>query len=139
MKFEEVLPALLDGKKIRRKSWTNGNRIIIKNNEITDSFNRRLAISVEGFKADDWEIVKEKKKVKFRDLTKEQFKKYCESITKAPGKGHICSTCPFHNVSCTDWHEEGWIYHKDLYSDKFLDQEIEINDDDDGLKVTEIL
>jgi hypothetical protein len=53
MKFKEVLPALLDGKKIRRKSWVNGNRITIKNNEIIDGFNRRVAIMVEGFKADD--------------------------------------------------------------------------------------
>ncbi len=62
MKFKEVLPALLDGKKIRRKSWVNGNRITIKNNEIIDGFNRRVAIMVEGFKADDWEIIKEPKK-----------------------------------------------------------------------------
>lgn len=133
MKFEKVLPALLDGKKIRRKSWVKGRYIAVKNEEMINSIGSRVAISVEGFKADDWEIFKEKKKVKFRDLTKEQFKKYCESITKAPhyGKGCICSACPFQNVSCTDWREEGWIYHKDLYSDKFLDQEIEINDDDD--------
>lgn len=132
MKFEEVLPALRDGKKIRLKEWKEIEYIYMPKNEIdlkTEDYHS-VNLSWQDLFSGDWEIVKKKKKVKFRDLTKEQFKKYCKSITKAPGKGHICSTCPFHNVSCTDWHEEGWIYHKDLYSDKFLDQEIEINDDD---------
>lgn len=132
MKFEEVLPALLDGKKIRRKSWVNGNCIVIKNTEIMDDFDRRLAISVEGFKADDWEIVKTPKKVKLRDLTEEQYDKWLEINCRY---GINCWDCLFRRVDCgcNDYSDDEtvWYLNKDLYSDKFLDQEIEINDDDD--------
>lgn len=133
MKFEEVLPALREGKKIKLKGCKEFEYLFkSKNeNELRTEDYKHINLSWEDFFRDDWEIVEEPKKIKLRDLTKEQFKKYCQSITKAPNYGKGCSTCPFHNVSCTDWYEECWIYHKDLYSDKFLDQEIEINDDDD--------
>lgn len=128
MQFEEVLPALLDGKKIRRKSWVSGNRIFIKNNEIMDDFDRRLAISVKGFKADDWEIVKTPKKVKLRDLTEEQYNKWVENNCRNTN----CEDCLFNQVRCfINIFDNCWVKHKDVYSDKFLDQEIEINDDDD--------
>ena len=140
MKFEEVLPALLEGKKIRRKCWGKERSfIVIENDSIVDNYGSRLAISVKGFKADDWEIVKEKKKVKLRDLTEEQFKKYCKNFTGKCNYGTNCDKCVFHNVSCTSWYDDCWIKHKDLYSDKFLDQEVEINDDDNDSKIAEIL
>lgn len=128
MKFEEVLPALLDGKKIRRKSWVSRNCIFIKNNEIIDDFNRRLAISVEGFKANDWEIVK--KKVKLRDLTEEQYDEWSKVNCEGASEKN-CKRCPFSKVACASYVEECWLHNKDLYSDKFLDQEVEINNDDD--------
>ena len=65
MKFEEVLPALREGKKIRRRCG-----YYIKNNRIVDEFGVASDIL-----QDDWEIVEEKnKKIKLRDLTPEQFK-----------------------------------------------------------------
>ena len=121
MKFEEVLQALREGKKIRLKEW----------GEIEYIYNPKkdchgVNLSWKEFFSDNWEIVEEKKKVKLRDLTEEQFEKYCKSFTGKGNYGANCDKCVFHNVSCTSWYDNCWIKHKDLYSDKFLDQEIEI-------------
>jgi hypothetical protein len=63
-----------------------------------------------------------KKKIKLRDMTEEQFYtfRHSDSCTKKP-----CDACPFHCTSCSVA-ECCWAKHKDIYSDKFLDQEIEI-------------
>ena len=63
-----------------------------------------------------------KKKIKLRDMTEEQFFafRHSDSCTKKP-----CDACPFHYASCSVM-ERCWAKHKDLYSDKFLDQEVEI-------------
>lgn len=63
-------------------------------------------------------------KIKLRDLTTEQYKKWnrnnmCEA----------CDDCIFRNVYCSSDDCECWVYHKDMFSDKFLDQEIEIEDE----------
>lgn len=64
-----------------------------------------------------------KKKIKLRDLTEEQYKKWyeneCGSVVK-------CNNCPLEKVICLARSKDSWIKNKDLYSDKFLDQEIEI-------------
>ena len=40
-----------------------------------------------------------------------------------------CFDCPFYRVSCLyDKDNKCWIDNKDLYSDKFLDQKIEIKE-----------
>lgn len=62
-----------------------------------------------------------KKKIKLRDLTEEQYWKYSKK-----GCYTTCDKCMFRLVNCTNHDENCWIHHKDLYSDKFLDQEIEI-------------
>ena len=59
-------------------------------------------------------------KIKLRDLTEEQYEKDCEK--------RICAECPFHDVECDLKYDNCWFKHKDLYSDKFLDQEIEIDE-----------
>lgn len=131
MKFEEVLPALREGKKITNSTIKNsgyqyiyyfGKTIFcggtggywhLTDREIVDS--------------DDWEVIKEpkkvKKKVKLRDLTKEQYKKYENHCAD-----RICAKCPFVGVQCNSKSNNCWINHKDLYNDKFLDQEIEIKE-----------
>ncbi len=127
MKFEEVLPALREGKKIRRKSWGRVRSfIIIKDDSLVDDYRCNVVIYAYDLEADDWEIVK--KKVKLRDLTEEQFKKYCKSFTGNGNYGRDCDKCVFHNVSCTLFYDSYWIKHKDLYSDKFLDQEVEVEE-----------
>ena len=99
MKFEEILPALKNGKKIRRKAYPLDYYICLKDNVLKafiSYFNRligEIKLMSKDLLADDWEIVKEKKKVKLRDLIKEQFNNCCSK-----------------------------------YSDEFLDQEIEIDE-----------
>ena len=69
-------------------------------------------------------IVKLPKKKKLRDITEEEFKKWkqknCHIATLE------CEDCIFNNVCCSDI--RCWVNHKDLFSDKFLDQEIEVEE-----------
>lgn len=134
MKFEEVLPALREGKKIRRKdsSWINYyeciyvNRVgnVIPNRAYFDDY----ILETKDLDADDWEIVEEKKKVKLRDLTEEQFKKWV--LKNCVNYDGNCKGCPFQRVQCNSSPSANywWIRNKDLYSDKFLDQEVEIEE-----------
>lgn len=134
MKFEEVLPTLREGKEIRRKSWVDkrrysfeGGKFIYYSNEPEIYFKQFMEEDI--LLADDWEVVEGKKKVKLRDLTEEQFKKYCKSFTGNYNYGNDCDKCVFHKVSCIYWYENCWIKHKDLYSDEFLNQEVEIEEE----------
>ena len=66
-----------------------------------------------------FKIIKLPKKKKLRDLTPKEFDKIpCED----------CPSCIFYNVPCNSRNNRCWIYHKDLYSNKFLDQEIEVEE-----------
>ena len=123
MKFEEILPALRERKRVRRRSWRDGNYIVIR---AFDQFvcNRNDADYTPGLddlNGDDWEIVKETKKVKLRDLTEEQYINWRKNNCCA----NICaSSCPFKYINCCI----GWINYKEIYSDNFLDQEIEVEE-----------
>ena len=59
-------------------------------------------------------------KKKIRDLTFEEYKKFCMKFND------VCAKCPFRLVVCCLTANNLWLNHKDLYSDKFLDQEIEV-------------
>lgn len=66
-------------------------------------------------------LPKELNKKKLRDWTLEDYENWKDKNcidTK-------CSECIFCSVNCWD-NSDCWIYHKDLYSDKFLEQEIEV-------------
>lgn len=135
MKFEEVLPALREGKKIRRKDivWGNFYGVLFisetENEILSDNVdNYDYKIIKEDLLAEDWEIVKEK--VKLRDLTKEQFEKWMRK--KCGTFKDRCCGCPFEKVPCYSSPEFAvycWFDNKDLYSDKFLNQEIEIEEE----------
>lgn len=56
MKFEEVLPALRDGKEIRRASWENKDCVIIID-YLKNSYPHSLYL-IDIF-ADDWEVFEE--------------------------------------------------------------------------------
>lgn len=68
-------------------------------------------------------LPKEPKKKKLRDITLEEYRKWinknCKNIS--------CDSCNLNNVAC-NMGIRSWIHHKDLYSDKFLDQEIEVEE-----------
>lgn len=70
-------------------------------------------------------IVPLPKKKKLRDLTFEEWKKFREY--KCPARGN-CANCPFEFVYCghIDSFLQAWVNYKDMFSDKFLDQEIEV-------------
>ena len=62
-------------------------------------------------------------KKKLRDLTEDEYKKYVETHCD----GNSCSDeCIFGIVTCSYHNNHSWIKNKDLFSDKFLNQEIEI-------------
>lgn len=124
MKFEEVLPALREGKKIKRKCVPYGY-YHIKNNHIVDENGKIYTFGVEAdILQDDWEIVKKKKKIKLRDITEEQFRSWKMQNC------HIkkCEDCLFNDVNCFTYNNSCWVKNKDRYNNKFLDQEIEIED-----------
>lgn len=79
------------------------------------------ADSLKDLLIGNFEIIKLPKKKKLRDWTFEEFVKWKENhcITD-------CTKCIFNNVHCRIDSRRNWINHKDLYSDKFLDQEIEV-------------
>ena len=65
------------------------------------------------------------KKKKLRDITKEEWDKWLNKNCGFATDCSKCDKCIFNNVMC---YTENciWLNHKDLYSDKFLDQEIEV-------------
>ena len=69
-------------------------------------------------------LPKEPRKKKLRDWTMEEYKKWLE---KNCGRSVNCDKCIFNNVVCSNA-ESSWVNHKDLYSDKFLDQEFEVEE-----------
>ena len=64
-------------------------------------------------------------KKKLKDISLEEFKvwsiKNCKQLS--------CEKCVFSKVCCDEFSSDCWINNKDIYSDKFLDQEIEIETD----------
>ena len=132
MKFEEILPALREGKKIRKRHWCKGSYIYIDfdfNGELVAQSGKSVEIILGrlcDLEKDEWEIIKETKKVKLRDLTIEQYNEWVDNHCQEYNE--YCDKCPFQKVKCEkDGGQNSlWINNKDLYSDKFLDQEIEI-------------
>ena len=133
MKFEEIIPALKEGKKARRKRWgvKKHNYIVVGKEDdlIVDMVYGKFPFTLGDLIADDWEIVKEKKKVKLRDLTEEQYNKWIKN--NCTTYGDYCDGCPFQKVRCNNRKglNDAWYLNKDLYSNKFLDQEIEIEEE----------
>ena len=69
-------------------------------------------------------LPKEPKKKKLRDLTLEEWDKW-----QRKNCGN-CNKCAFNKVNCNiSYEKRSWVNNKDIYSDKFLDQEIEVEDD----------
>ena len=68
-------------------------------------------------------IIKLPKKKKLRDLTKEEWSKWLEKNCK----NNICDECIFSNVVCSNA-DCSWVNNKYLYSDAFLNKEIEVEE-----------
>lgn len=61
-------------------------------------------------------------KKKLRDLLPCEYEVWIDK--KCPPQR--CTTCVFANVVCSTLDDNCWFYHQEQYSDKFLNQEIEI-------------
>ena len=122
MKFEEILPALKEGKKIRRKIWSSDEYIVLKERVFSQD-GILHSFSYNDFVAKDWEVIKDKRSVRLRDLTFEQYKNWYENNCNKLK----CEDCIFCYIRC-GFGKYNWVKNKDLYSDKFLDQEIEIDE-----------
>ena len=92
---------------------------IYRDNEILRS-DKGLNNLINGY----FKIVKipNAKTKKLRDLTKNEVINFCAKNDKN------CPNCLFYDVHCNTFDKKCWIYHKELYSDKFLDQEIEVEE-----------
>lgn len=132
MKFEEVLPALREGKKVTCSIIKNSGcqYIYYKDGTIFNSEGGYWHLTdKEIVEIDDWEeIVEEPKKVKLRDLTEEQYQKWVR--TNCSCRDDKCKDCIFNGVNCITNSAHCWIKNKSLFSDKFLDQEVKIEDGD---------
>ena len=134
MKFEEILPALRAGKKVTSSLVHAFNCDYMyyssENGELYTDKGFTMVLLPEHFiKLDDWEIVKEKKKVKLRDLTKTQYEEWVEqNCIWMCDDG--CRGCPFRKVKCDSRYmvDDVRYLNKNLYSDKFLNKEIEIEE-----------
>lgn len=130
MKFEEILPALRAGKKVM--SYSIDCEYIYYSSEDGELYTDKgckITLTSYIIKLDDWEIVKEKKKVKLRDLTKEQYEEWVEqNCIWMCDDG--CRGCPFRKVKCDNRYmaDDVRYLNKNLYSDKFLNREIEIEE-----------
>ena len=89
--------------------------LIVKSNAEFSSLNLSRLLTEEI------KIIKLPKKKKLRDLTMEEYKKWLEKNCK----NNICDKCIFNNVVCSDA-DCSWVKHKYLYSDAFLNKEIEV-------------
>ena len=66
-------------------------------------------------------LPKVSKKKKLRDWTLEDFEKWRDKNCN-----YRCGRCLFSMAVCND--RDCWVKHKDFYSDKFLDREIEVEE-----------
>ena len=137
MTFYEVLPALKEGKKIRKTWWDKDHYISIGRDKIYVyrikwQDGRDYPFGTFDFEDNSWEIIPDPapEKVKLRDLTKKQYQKWQKKNCKKSEQ--YCNGCPFQKVQCynDDRVNNIWYLNKGLYSDEFLDQEIEIDSDD---------
>ena len=133
MKFEEVLPALREGKKVTSTLINGINCEYMyyspEDGEFyTEKGSRVYLFSNEFMTINDWEIVEEPKKIKLRDLTEKEFQNWKNEKCEAD-----CEHCIFENVGCAEWKNNCWVRNKNLYSNKFLNQEIEIEIADEPL------
>lgn len=61
-------------------------------------------------------------KIKLRDMTEEQYQTWLKNHCDF----ECCVKCRFNKINCTFTTEFNWIKNKNFYSNKFLNQEVEI-------------
>lgn len=73
-----------------------------------------------------WAIIKHPHTIikKLKELTREEYVKWY-----LRGCDKYCTTCPLNKVNCYPYNKSCWVDNKDLYSSRFLEQEIEIEEE----------
>ena len=90
-----------------------------------NSFNKSLIIDLINNPERIIKIPKEPNKKKLRELTPEEWDKWREKKCRFTR----CENCIFNSASCLESESRySWVNHKDLYSEKFLNQEVEVNE-----------
>ena len=91
---------------------------------IIDNDGKKVEFLLQSLLNGMLKIIKLPKKKKLRDLTPEEWNKW---LGKKCGN---CNKCVFRSVACnSSYIKSSWIHNKDIYSDKFLEQEIEVEDE----------
>lgn len=67
-----------------------------------------------------------KKIIKLKDMTKEQYVKWRMVYKNSNNCSGTCEKCPLRLVHCHPEIKECWIYHTEMFTDKFLNKTIEI-------------
>lgn len=63
-------------------------------------------------------------KIKLRDITIDDLQRFKTNVCCDL---EDCENCPLKNVNCNENSKYYWVCNKDMFSDKFLNQEIEID------------
>lgn len=108
MTFEEMLKALMNGKKIRKKAWDRGiYRMRGDGKYIIDQEGNESAILIDGsFDADVWEEYKE-------EVLDEKEKKYLSAVIK-PFRNMVVCICKLELITCNQFiHIKAKRYDKD--------------------------
>lgn len=97
MTFEEMLKALMNGKKIRKKAWDRGiYRMRGDGKYIIDQEGNESAILIDGsFDADVWEEYKE-------EVLDEKEKKYLSAVIK-PFRNMVVCICKLELITCNQF------------------------------------
>lgn len=66
-------------------------------------------------------------KKKIRDFEEYDFINYIFKNCPSYSVWGSCTDCKFYNVMCNVKSDRCWVKHKNLYSNEFLDQELEID------------
>lgn len=83
MNKREAIQAILDGKKVRRKDWSNKNYFCLL---IVDGFNdsNRNNFYINSEKNDNWELYEEPKPKKKLTFTRPKWAKFYERLNTSP-------------------------------------------------------
>lgn len=94
-------------------------------NKIDSSSYTSIRYDIYNFLSGEHKIIKLPKKKKLRDLTEVEYRKY---FRKCNVNG--CPQCLFYALQCNPDYDNCWFHNKEILNDKFLNQEIEVPEND---------
>lgn len=113
---------------MKNKTITRAEVEKIMNTPFIKEFRQVQVEFLEKAKEELKEKFKMKRKIKLRDLTAKQWN---DNMGCECNKYKDCNGCRFRYIDCsTSNFESSWINHKEIFNDKFLNQEIEIEEPD---------